>query len=184
MLQARLFHYGISLFILFLQLCLAGEVRGEGRSIEYKIKASLVFKFLSYISWPQETLDRFQNLRICLVGSDLYGNALQSREGEVVQGKAVSVIVSGGWSPALADDCHAVIFTDRNAEALKVPLQLLASKAVLTIAETDSFLEDGGIIKLLLVNDRVGFEINLAQAKLGRLEPSSKLLRLAQRVIS
>jgi len=54
---------------------------------------------------------------------------------------------------------------------------------VLTIGEIDGFLETGGIINFILEQKKLVFEVNLVAGKRAKLEISSKLLRIAKRVI-
>ncbi len=55
--------------------------------------------------------------------------------------------------------------------------------SVLTVADTKGFLESGGIINFLMEDKKVRFEINVTAAKKSKLKISSKLLRLAKRVV-
>ena len=53
---------------------------------------------------------------------------------------------------------------------------------ILTIGETGRFLDDGGIIKLRIVERRVRFDVNAAAADRVGMRISSQLLRLALEV--
>lgn len=154
-------------------------------TIEYQVKASLVFNFLHFVEWPG---DIFKNggdeITICMIGPNVYGRALKVLEGEVAQGRRLTVrLHTDGWSPALAETCRVAIFAGQPGEADDV-LGALADKSVLTIGEAPAFLSDGGIIKFKIVNETVQFEINHAMAKRARLTVSSKLLRLATNVVN
>ena len=54
---------------------------------------------------------------------------------------------------------------------------------MLTVGETDGFARQGGTIGFTMEGDRVRFEINTRAAQRAGLEISSRLLRLASRVI-
>ena len=58
-------------------------------------------------------------------------------------------------------------------------LQDLGDAPVLTVADTDGFLDDGGIINFKLEGSKVRFEINQQAAERVGIKISSKLLRLA-----
>ena len=62
-------------------------------------------------------------------------------------------------------------------------MRALENSTVLTVSETENFLESGGIINFLIKDRKVGFEVNNTAAKNANLESRSKLLRLAKRVI-
>lgn len=160
--------------------------QGISPSIEYQVKASLVFNFIHFIEWPEEIFQNGENqITICLIGPNIYGRALKVLEGEVAQGKRLTVRMhTKGWSPALADTCQVAIFSEQNSDETKTALPILADKSVLTIGESPTFLEDGGMIKFSIVNETVQFEINYSMAKKARLIVSSKLLRLASNVIN
>lgn len=152
--------------------------------VEYQVKASLIFNFLSFVSWPPDSLDSKHELNICIIGPDVYGKGLRTLEGEMVQGQTVTIKVISHWSNDSTEKCQVMIFTEGKSDALKGYLKDSSAKPVLTIGESPRFLEDGGVINLLIVEDRVGFEVNLMQAKLNRLNVSTKLLGLAKRVVT
>jgi hypothetical protein len=54
---------------------------------------------------------------------------------------------------------------------------------VLTVGETEQFVQDGGIIGFLLAEKKMRFEINLESAEKSGLKISAKLLALAKTVV-
>ena len=62
-------------------------------------------------------------------------------------------------------------------------VRALKGLPILTIGETENFLESGGVINFLMEDEKVCFEINVTAAKINKLRISSKLLRLAKRVV-
>ncbi len=161
----------------------APAVPAVNPAVEYQVKASLVFNFMHFIEWPTDSFESDSQIIVCLVGRDVYGNALRVLEGELVQGKALAVRTYGNWFTALADSCHVVIFSAQEQDSVRQALSGLNNKSALTIGESPTFLEDGGIIKFTIVSDTVQFEVNLEKAKQARLDISSKLLRLANNVV-
>jgi hypothetical protein len=63
-------------------------------------------------------------------------------------------------------------------------IQTLKGVPVLTIGETPGFARNGGIINLILEDNKVRFEVNVAAAKEAELNISSRLLALARIVQS
>ncbi|MGB7750059.1 MAG: YfiR family protein [Candidatus Acidiferrales bacterium] len=59
----------------------------------------------------------------------------------------------------------------------------LKDGSVLTVGESDGFVQQGGMIGFLLVENKVRFEINLQAAERANLKISSRLLLLAKSVI-
>jgi hypothetical protein len=62
-------------------------------------------------------------------------------------------------------------------------LAKLGTQPVITVADFDGFLEAGGMFNLILVENRVRWEINQAPIKASGLVCSSQLYRLAVRVM-
>ncbi len=149
---------------------------------EYQIKASLIYNFLQFIEWPPETWEPSGGtLRLCVVGSDPFGVALSPLEKEIVQGKKIEVHRLTDGEGAKRTGCHVVYVT--HAAVNEVPTVVAISKesSVLTIGETPNFLDQGGIIALLLSDGKIVFDINQSAATQARLYISSQLLRIARR---
>ncbi len=54
------------------------------------------------------------------------------------------------------------------------------SAPVLTVGESNGFASEGGIVNLVLNDNKISMEINVAAAKKARLSISSKRLNLAK----
>ena len=59
----------------------------------------------------------------------------------------------------------------------------LPGGSVLTVGEMDRFADGGGMVGFRLRDSTVRFEVNLRELKQARLQMSSQIIRLAQRVI-
>ena len=59
----------------------------------------------------------------------------------------------------------------------------LENSNVLTIGETEDFLEGGGMIRFLMEGKKLHFEINLEATQQARLRIDTTILKLAKRVI-
>lgn len=178
-------HFMLLLCASFMTGNFHAQTQGISPTIEYQVKASLVFNFLHFVEWPEEVFrNDSDQITVCMIGPNIYGRALKVLEGEVAQGKRLTIRMhTEGWSPALAENCRVAIFTEPPDET-KTVLPILADKSVLTIGEHPAFLQNGGIIKFNIVNETVQFEINYGMAKRARLIVSSKLLRLASNVMN
>jgi hypothetical protein len=75
------------------------------------------------------------------------------------------------------------VYIGRNGpDDLERTLQALASRPVLTVGETRSFLQGGGAVRFLLVDETVRFEVNLHAAQRAGLRISSRMLSFAYTV--
>lgn len=66
-----------------------------------------------------------------------------------------------------------------NAELYDQILAAVAGRHVVTVGETDNFLDHGGMIALTAEQNRVRLRINSAALRATRLNVSSKLLQVA-----
>jgi YfiR/HmsC-like len=71
----------------------------------------------------------------------------------------------------------------RDAARLRRVLVELKDGPILTVGESDGFVEQGGMIGFLLVDNKVRFEINVQAAEQAKLRISSRRLLLAKLVI-
>jgi hypothetical protein len=79
--------------------------------------------------------------------------------------------------------CHVVFFTETPSQDNRPLLAVLVPGCVLTLGECDGFLDKGGMIGILPNREKLVFEINHAAIKASGMEISSKVLRLASRVV-
>lgn len=172
------------LFVLAFVLLLAFErkvgAEEEQSSLEYQIKASLIFNFLEYVQWPPEVEGSGDGeLRLCIFGNEPFGRAFRAFEGEVVRGLKVKIKRSFFFSPPESEGCAVVFLGQSTNNEVSKALGSLKGRPVLTIGESPNFLEQGGSILFLLEASKVKFAINQEGIKEARLNVSSKLLRLA-----
>jgi hypothetical protein len=76
--------------------------------------------------------------------------------------------------------CHVLFAGARSAPA--AALKAVMGRSVLTVGETDRFLDDGGIIALKIVDRRVRFDVSTTNAQRAGLRISAQLLSLAAAV--
>lgn len=150
---------------------------------EYDLKAAFLYNFTKFVEWPADAFhDDRSSLRLCVLGEDPFGESLRAMAKEEVAGRKLMVLsVAAMNDPA---GCQ-ILFVSRS-ERRRMPRILAAVREapVLTVGDTAGFLEQGGIINFILQGSRVRFEINQESAERVGLRVSSKLLRLATRVVS
>jgi hypothetical protein len=145
---------------------------------EYRLKAAFVFRFPQFVDWPASALAGRDALQICVYRPNPFGVALQElTAGETVNGRLLEtrdVSQSDGL-----DGCHVLFIPAAADPELPEVLTRTARHPVLTVGETPRFLEQGGIINLRIVENRLRFEVNAQAATSSGLRLSSQLLRLA-----
>ena len=151
-------------------------------SVEYQVKAGFLFNFAKFVQWPASAFSAPDSpIVVGILGDDPFGPFLD----QVVQAEPVErhkVVVKRIARPEDAGQCH-ILFVPRSVSGPSAAIMAgLRAKSVLTVGETDRFLEEGGIINLVIDRSKVRFEINLDAAREARLTVSSKLLKLARKV--
>jgi hypothetical protein len=148
---------------------------------EYQLKAAFVAKFPEFTEWPDSALDSRTTIDICVARPNPFGKSLSVLvAGEAVRGRQLRVREID--ATADLDACLLVFVAAQSALDRKALLTAAQKLSVLTVSDAPSFLDEGGIVNLRLVNGRVRFEINVAVADRVGIRFSSQLLRLALNV--
>ena len=162
-----------------LLVCVPG-IRAEQqpkRLDEQTVKAGFLLNFALFVTWPEST-SRTAPFVIGILGDQPFTRTLQAlAAGKNVRGRAV--VVRELVVDESPDGCDMVIVGQQFAR--QVPAVLRKTRAaVLTVGETPSFIEDGGMIALVTRADRVRFKVNTAAAQHAGLRLASQLLSLAE----
>ena len=149
-------------------------------SREYLIKAALLYNFAKFAEWPTAAFsDDTAPLRICVIGSDPFGPALDSLQGKTVRNRALAVtrIADVHSTP----QCHLLFVSASEEAQLQTILDYVGKLPILSVADFGRFAKSGGIIALKEVDNRSRIEVNTGAARLAGVKLSSKLLRLADK---
>ncbi len=146
-------------------------------SREYMIKAAFLYNFAKFTTWPIEAFSDPQTpLRLCIIGEDPFGTAMESIEGKSIKNRPLAVIRIA--QVADAERCHTLFVSSSERERLRAILDDLRERPILTISDIPNFARAGGTINLKTVEGRIRFDINVDAANAAGLRLSSKLLRL------
>jgi len=145
---------------------------------ESQVKALFLYNFAKYIDWPA-TAFKTPGSPIVI---GLYGDAtLQSDLEAIVAGKTVDghpIVVERIKHAADPGPCH-ILFIKASPALTPHVLQKLKALPVLTVGESDDFIENGGMINFVMKDNKMRLAINLAAAQESNLRISSKLLGVA-----
>ena len=147
-------------------------------SAESQVKAAFVYNFTKFIQWPIRTLPPGEpKVSLCVLGDDPLGDSLESLTGKTTSGRQLSV----RRIPRVEDSGHCQIVYICKSERDQARNILKGIKeGILTIGEMSHFTSSGGIINLLIVENRISFEINVDAAERAGLKINSQLLKLAK----
>jgi hypothetical protein len=168
-----------AVILLFSLIFLIG-FRCHAQPTEYQIKAAFIYNFARFVEWPPEAFaNPHSPMIIGVLGENVFGDSLeQSINGKVINGHPLQFEAFD--SEAEVTNCQVLFISASEKNRLSKILAQLQGRSILTVGEkADDFISDGGMIYLLIVEDKVRFEINNEAAKKSGLIISSKLLRLA-----
>lgn len=149
---------------------------GDGAEPE-QVMAAFVSRFPHFVEWPDSALQGRETIDICVAEPDPFEEDLENLiEGEELHGRRLTIRRIG--HPSRVEGCH-VLFVSSPSERASEFLEQIEGQPVLTVGESSDFLDAGGIINLLIINQRVRFAVNADAASRAGLRLSSQLLGLA-----
>jgi hypothetical protein len=163
--------------------CALGALAAEQPSVlEQQVKAAFLFRFGSYVEWPQQAFASADSpLTIGVVDSEgLADELLRVIANRTVNGRTVAVRrLRRGETPANVQ----MLFIGQSAAGQSAELLRQAHRQpVLTVTESDAGLTEGSVINFVVVDKRVRFEVSLEAAERNRLKIAAPLLSVALRV--
>lgn len=146
---------------------------------EYQLKAAFLFNFAKFVEWPQEAFAETNSpFIIGILGDSPFGNELA----QTVVGKNINehpITLKTFRAAAEATNCHLLFISNTEQKRLPEIIPRLRATPILTVGETERFIEAGGMINFVTENNKIRFQISDDAAKAARLKISSKLLSLA-----
>lgn len=149
---------------------------------EYQVKALCLLNFAKYVDWPTESFAQSNSpIVVGILGENKFGDDLKV----AMQGKCIGerpVEIRPVSSEQDWRNCQVLFISESEKKREAGILNRVKSLPVLTVGESDEFLAEGGVVRFLLKDGKVRFEINLNAARTARLGISSKMLSLADTV--
>jgi len=167
------------LIVLFLQTIAALNREAHAQPpppSQSDIQAVYLFDFAKFVRWPAGA--EHEPLTICVAAPKTFADSVTKLiSGEQIESRplAIRAIQNAGDKAGCA-----ILFIDVSAkEHLDTLLAATAGKPVLTVSDIPGFLDRGGMIQFLLLNNRVRFSVDLRPVEHSGLSLSSELLKVA-----
>jgi hypothetical protein len=140
------------------------------------VQAVYLYNFAKFVRWPAGTPS--STLDICVAGQKVYVDTLNKVvNGERIDSRPLTVRVVEG--PADEAGC-GILFIDVSAKArVEALLAAAAGKPMLTVSDIPGFLDRGGMIQFLLIDNHVRFSVDLRPTARNGIALSSDLLKVA-----
>lgn len=165
------------------ELCVAGVASRAAALASltsgHPVKATFVFNFIRFTTWPAEVLPAGASLEVCVFGESPIAMSLEGFSGHVVDGHAL--VVRRVVDPSDLQVCHLVFVSEVESRRAAVALDAIRQRPVLTVGEQEDFLQHGGMINFVADDDRLRFDISQAAAERVNVKISAHLLQLARR---
>ena len=156
------------------------HAQGVSETEQYRVKAAFLYNFTRFVEWPSGVFDSSDSpIGICVLGQNFFSHVLR----DTVRGKTVNgrmLIVNVTPDAQSATHCQILFVGASERKRFGAILGELQTSRVLTVGESDGFIEEGGIINLRLDNGAIRIQININAAQQAGVRVSSKLLSLAQ----
>ena len=168
------------LFTAFIGLLLALPKAHAAKSNqqEYEIKAAFIYNFAKYVTWPKETfVYKNKPLVLGILGHNPFGRQINKIDGKLVHDRKLKVIAIKDYEQI--KQCNMLYISPSESKNLDKIWPLLETEKILTISDMDNFAGVGGMIELIVKDDRIRFIINPQAAERAGLSISSQLLKLA-----
>ena len=172
-----------SMFFLFTLAVFVSEPLAWAQSdspSEYQVKAAFLYNFAKFVEWPADAFpDTNSPIIFGIVGDDPFEGELA---GMIAQ-KSLSgrkFVVRRFRRTEDLRQCHILFISVSERKFVPQILRSVHGSSILTVADTDGFVRQGGMIGLVLVENRVRLEVNPQLAERSHLKISSKLLALAR----
>ncbi len=148
-------------------------------SSEDKIKASYVFNFVRFITWPSQGLNKKkQSVQVCSINqNNRFDKAFKPVIGKKISGQPL--MFKKIKDIEHISQCHLLYIDKSEKEQIHSLLPLIKKYRILSISDSHNFCALGGIIGMVKRKGRIRIEINLKEAKSAGFKISSNLLEVA-----
>jgi hypothetical protein len=182
---------------MFAVVVCAGDEQIQSR--ESQIKAAFLYNFALFTEWPAGKIAEPNTITIGLLGEHPFGDAFDPVKDKTVKNQRLNIKNLGMFRKSFPQNnagklelanyieqlrkCHLLFICDSEHENYKAIIDAVKGYGVLTVGETEDFLGFGGIITFIPGTEKPVFDVDLDACEREGLKISSKVLRLARKVV-
>lgn len=157
---------------------LSSAALAQQKAAEADVKVAYLFNFAKFTEWPPAFLPAGGTVTLCVLGDDDLGPALTVLETKTVQGRTVRV--RRGLRAEEIRGCHVLYFGAVEERMAAEARRMAETHATLTLGDSEGFVERGGMVGLVKVDNRIAFDVNVEATHRASLKLSSQVLKLAR----
>jgi hypothetical protein len=167
------------LMLVFLSI-LGPQPRAQDTLPEADLKAAVLYNFTKYVEWPADAFASPEApLVVGVFGDEAFTRTLRTLLADKTahkRGFTVKRLTNNTDGKA----CHILFFQANETRRMGQLYDIIKRSPILTVGESDEFLDQGGMMNLYFEDKQVRFEVHPPTAENAKLSVSSRLLRLAK----
>lgn len=173
-------HSGAAIRLLCGAMLLLASASARAAPSEYELKAAFIYQIAKFVEWPSplEESPARAPLRLCVLGGNPFGPALESVRGKPVNERRMEV--SQLDINADTRECNILFIAAPAERHIERIAAISRGAGMLTIGDTQGFAQRGAMVNFFLENGKIRFEINPEASRRAGLKISSQLLKLAR----
>lgn len=159
----------------------ASRASCDDLSREYRIKAAYLYNLGKFITWPDEnTMPKDAPITLCVYGHNPFDNYLDKLQERQIRGRAIAVRYVGEHDAV--EGCQLLFISQLNTTLPKLLGAAPPYPPLLTVSDDQDFINHGGEVSLVTVNNNIQLDINLTRVKQAGFSVSANLLEIAHRI--
>lgn len=139
--------------------------------------AALTINIMRYSAWPSAVANS-KTLTLCVYGDNVVQEAFASAQSKNIDGKAINVTTLTRLRNL--DACHVIYFSQLPPNLTQQVSQELQQKPVLTVGDSATFAQDGGMVGIDSSEGKLNMSANIAVINSSGIKVSARLLNLAK----
>lgn len=153
----------------------------------YRSIATFLYNLLMpvFIEWPEEVYSKSTDtVTIGILGDDPFGDTLQFIDGITVFNRTLVIErFDKDASPEDLSRCQIVFIPASLEKDFPRILESIQHLPILTVSDIEGFIDRGGMIDFIVINEGLDFEINRSTVERANLKCHSRLLGSAHRIV-
>lgn len=160
-------------------LYMAGALASPQRFDQYSVLSALTLNFARFTQWPEQAFSgQSQPLQVCLVGDNVVQQAFEAIHDKNIADRSIEVVNTNRLRNL--HECHIIFISELPKNILMQVFLSVKSLPILTIGQSEEFVESGGMVGMINVDGKIKLYINLPVVRASGLMISSNLLRLSR----
>jgi hypothetical protein len=150
----------------------------EAMPTDFQVKAAFLINFPKYVDWPANVFAETNSpITVAIFGDENVANEVQNMigSGRTISGHPV-MLKRITKEEEIDRDCHILFIGSAERQRIPSILEKIRDEKILTVSESDDFLEKNGIINLARQGRKIRLQVNLIAAGKAQLKISSRLL--------